>query len=443
MEGAQASTKRKRRSKLARRSHTSQFFNDNEAASPAPPPPRFARFASSSGPPPPLSRGRKGLRSRGASLESKSIANDRKFSYRFVLFAFPIHSRKKTVQKAKGAERRQTQGVLSEPRERMLPLARASGPARAEAQRARLPAFRRGTCGGERTPPLNFSPHFLGPGVIRCYLHLACPFSPASCLAVPVIVPDGRIRRSRPGAGYEAARGNRTRSVSGIVSRNALTRASFFCVTDEETDVNGKVTTIVAASFYPGPLLSTQGSCPKIFCRSRAAGKCASYKCYDWDIVQTRSAAAPLAARGKGGVDGWNRQTVNGGNRGLCGWVRLGSAGADRGDGPDPVHDPEFQLRPRSITAAGLVALFHPQPLAPRRGQDARQEPVRQDQGKGRHAAGADRDHVGAAHSSKRPGPPPSHDAAPSGGSGTPASPPPATPAKKNNDDQPAFQPSR
>jgi hypothetical protein len=110
-------------------------------------------------------------------------------------FAVSIH-----CKKAKEAERRQTQGVLSEPRERMLPLARASGPARAEAQRARLSAFRRGTCGGERTPPLNSSPRFLGPGVIGCYPHLACPFSPASCLAVPVVVPDGRIRRSRPGA---------------------------------------------------------------------------------------------------------------------------------------------------------------------------------------------------------------------------------------------------
>jgi len=116
--------------------------------------------------------------------------------------------------------------------------------------RARLPALRRGTCGGERTPPLSFSPHFLGPGVIRCYLHLACPFSPASCPAVPVIVPDGRIRRSRPGAGYEAARGNRTRSVSGIVSRNALTRASHYSVTEAETHVNVKVTAVTSA-FLP------------------------------------------------------------------------------------------------------------------------------------------------------------------------------------------------
>ena len=117
---------------------------------------------------------------------------------RLCAFAF-FHSLQEN-KKAKEAERRQTQGVLSEPRERMLPLARASGPARAEAQRARLSAFRRGTCGGERTPPLNSSPRFLGPGVIGCYPHLACPFSPASCLAVPVVVPDGRIRRSRPGA---------------------------------------------------------------------------------------------------------------------------------------------------------------------------------------------------------------------------------------------------
>jgi hypothetical protein len=41
------------------------------------------------------------------------------------------------------------------------------------------------------------------------------------------------------------ARGNRTRSVSGIVSRNALTRARFTPVTEEETYVNGKVTAIV------------------------------------------------------------------------------------------------------------------------------------------------------------------------------------------------------
>jgi hypothetical protein len=88
-------------------------------------------------------------------------------------FAVSIHCKKN--KKAKEAERRQTQGSLTVPRERMLPLARASGPARAEAQRARLSAFRRGTCCSERTPQLNSSPHFLGPGVIGCYPHLTCP----------------------------------------------------------------------------------------------------------------------------------------------------------------------------------------------------------------------------------------------------------------------------
>jgi len=39
----------------------------------------------------------------------------------------------------------------------MSPLARASGPARAEAQRARLSAFHRGACCSERTPQLNSS----------------------------------------------------------------------------------------------------------------------------------------------------------------------------------------------------------------------------------------------------------------------------------------------
>ena len=71
----------------------------------------------------------------------------------FATFAVSIH-----CKKAKEAERRQTQGSLTVPRERMSPLARASGPARAEAQRARLSAFRRGTCCSERTPQLNSRP---------------------------------------------------------------------------------------------------------------------------------------------------------------------------------------------------------------------------------------------------------------------------------------------
>jgi len=154
-----------------------------------------------------------------------------------------------SLKKLRGRSAGRRHCLVSAPRRRAFPLVGVRG-AGAPYGRARLPALRRGTCGSERTPPLSFSPHFLGPGVIRCYLHLACPFSPASCPAVPVIVPDGRIRRSRPGAGYEAARGNRTRSVSGIVSRNALTRASHYSVTEAETHVNVKVTAVTSA-FLP------------------------------------------------------------------------------------------------------------------------------------------------------------------------------------------------
>jgi hypothetical protein len=102
----------------------------------APPPPRFARFASSSGPPPPLSRGRMKQQLR----QSPSLLRH-------------FHS----LKKSKEAERRQTRSPRAVPRERMSPLARASGPARAEAQRARLSAFHRGACCSERTPQLNSS----------------------------------------------------------------------------------------------------------------------------------------------------------------------------------------------------------------------------------------------------------------------------------------------
>src|SRR4029077_10893865 len=109
--------------------------------------------------------------------------------------------------------------------------------------RARLPALRHGTCGGERTPPLSFSPHFLGPGVIRCYLHLTCPFSPAGCPAVPVVVPDGRICRSRPSAECKSARGNRTRPVFRCASRTRPFKWASYCfVTEVGTYVNVKVT---------------------------------------------------------------------------------------------------------------------------------------------------------------------------------------------------------
>ena len=183
---------------------------------------------------PPLGRGEEEARSRGALHPSlrNQFANDRTFSLFASFYSlfpnsfsrFVISSLKKL--RGRSADRRHC--PVTAPREAHVATRPRFGARARHTGRARLPALRRGTCGSERTPPLNSSPRFLGPGVIGCYPHLACPFSPASCLAVPVVVPDGRIRRSRPGAGYEAARGNRTRSVSGIVSRNALTRASHY-----------------------------------------------------------------------------------------------------------------------------------------------------------------------------------------------------------------------
>src|SRR5580700_4419715 len=116
-----------------------------------------------------------------------------------------------------------------------------------------------------------------------------------------------------------------------------------------------------------------------------------SYKCYDWDIVRTGSAAASAAARANGGVDGWNRQTVNRGS--LYRRIGSGGAGSDCGDGPDPVpDDPEFQFWAAALPV-GFLALFdQPQSRAPKRGQRSRQE-----QGKGRHPAGRDRERVHAA----------------------------------------------
>src|SRR5580700_8612422 len=83
-----------------------------------------------------------------------------------------------------------------------------------------------------------------------------------------------------------------------------------------------------------------------------------SYKCYDWDIVRTGSAAS-AAARDSGGVDGWNRQTVNRGGLYRC--VGSGGAGSDGGDGPVPdPHDPEFRLRWPAALPLGFVALSDP-----------------------------------------------------------------------------------
>jgi hypothetical protein len=117
---------------------------------------------------------------------------------------------------------------VTAPRKAHVAIRLALGARARHTGRARLPALRRGTCGSERTPPLSFSPRFLGPGVIRCYLHLTCPqvqrVSPqyrSSC-RTGVSAEAARERVTNP------ARENRTRSVSGIVSRNVLTRARCF-----------------------------------------------------------------------------------------------------------------------------------------------------------------------------------------------------------------------
>ena len=239
MEGAQASTLPqdfRRCPNIFARSFllaTRIFRNGNEAPSPAPPPPRFARFASSSGPPPPLRGGGKWRRSRDAShRESRNrLANDRTFSLFASFYSlFPISfspfviSSLKTLR-GRSADRRHC--PVTAPRKAHVATclgARGAGaPYGARSPTGAPPRHlrQRTNATAQLQPAL--------PGTRR---HRVLPASdlspsPAGFPAVPVIVPDGRIRRSRPGAGYEAARGNRTRSVSGIVSRNALTRARF------------------------------------------------------------------------------------------------------------------------------------------------------------------------------------------------------------------------
>ena len=86
----------------------------------------------------------------------------------------------------------------------------------------------------------------------------------------------------------------------------------------------------------------------------------ASYKCYDWDIVRTGAPHRRQLVQMEGSMAGTGKPSMV---ARPCGCVRSGRAGADRGDGPDPDHDPEFQLRPAALPV-GFVALFHPQPLA-------------------------------------------------------------------------------
>ena len=151
------------------------------------------------------------------------------------------------------------------------------------------------------------------------------------------------------------------------------------------------------------------------------------------------SAAASAAARANGGVDGWNRQTVNGGSRGLvvaCGLAALAPTAAmaqipfmipNFNFGPQHYRSGSSHYSTRSRTShheeENKAPSTRPRKRTPRSRTRPRARP--------------------AQHQQQTSGPPPSHDAAPSGGSERPASPPPAAPAKKNNDDQPAFQPSR
>src|SRR5208282_3654309 len=76
---------------------------------------------------------------------------------------------------------------------------RLTGAARAEASRARLSAFHHGACCSDRTPQLNSSTRFLGRR--RHQVLPASDLSQSSELPRrPVIVPAGRMTRSRPGA---------------------------------------------------------------------------------------------------------------------------------------------------------------------------------------------------------------------------------------------------
>jgi hypothetical protein len=119
------------------------------------------------------------------------------------------------------------------------------------------------------------------------------------------------------------------------------------------------------ASTYPSrERFLTELTLPMLFSPTIGAGHegrllVPTGKCYDWIIVRTRSAAGIGGhTRANGGVDGWNRQTVNRG--GLYHCLRSRRVGADRNHGPDPVpDDPEFQLWPAALPV-GFVALFHP-----------------------------------------------------------------------------------
>ncbi len=92
------------------------------------------------------------------------------------------------------------------------------------AERARLSAFHHGSCCSERTPQLNSSTRFLGPGVIRCYLHLRLSQS-SELPRRPVIVPAGRLTPEPPGNGLQI-RPRAPHSLHGPVCLRALSLTS-------------------------------------------------------------------------------------------------------------------------------------------------------------------------------------------------------------------------
>ena len=138
------------------------FCNDNEAPSPAPPPPRFARCASSSGPPPPLSRGRM-VR---ALAFSRRVLAPQLFGVRAGMERAPAkygHVKRETgpVQGGQGwlpafrssvtsvspdqAFKKQIKEGSGTPANAGSPTAASCDAARALLERARLPAFHRGS----------------------------------------------------------------------------------------------------------------------------------------------------------------------------------------------------------------------------------------------------------------------------------------------------------
>jgi hypothetical protein len=176
VKGAQDSTRRKRlkdvstcfaRSLLRA---TRIFCNGNEAPRLAPPPPRFARCASSGGPPPPLRWGGKWRRSRAALHRSprNRFANNGMFSLCAFLYSlFPISFSQfviSSLKKLRGRSADRRHCLVTAPRKAHVAMRFTLGARARHTGRARLPALRRGSRLGERTPRLSPRPRFLGLG---------------------------------------------------------------------------------------------------------------------------------------------------------------------------------------------------------------------------------------------------------------------------------------